>query len=99
MKKMPIIFDMTFNSEGDREVLHTIRVEIRDLVNKTLDEGKRIVPTFKRDGTAVFRGADGEWFTRRAVKTGKEPLRASSPWRLTPTPARHSVGSPRSPLR
>ena len=72
MKKMPIIFDMTFNSEGDREVLHTIRVEIRDLVNKTLDEGKRIVPTFKRDGTAVFRGADGEWFTRRAVKTGKE---------------------------
>ena len=72
MKKMPIIFDMTFNSEGDREVLHTIRVEIRDLVNKTLDKGKRIVPTFKRDGTAVFRGADGEWFTRRAVKTGKQ---------------------------
>lgn len=52
MKKMPIIFDMTFDSEGEREVLHTIREEIHNLVNTTLVEGKRIVPTFKRDGTA-----------------------------------------------
>ncbi len=72
MKKMPIIFDMTFDNEGEREVLHTIREEIRDLVNKTLAEGNRIVPTFKRDGTAVFCDADGKWFTRRAVKTGKQ---------------------------
>ena len=53
MKKMPIIFDMTFNSEGDREVLHIIRKEIRDLVNSTLAEGGHIIPTFKRDGIAV----------------------------------------------
>ena len=53
MKKMPVIFDLHFNEEGDREVMHTIREEIRDLVNKTLTEGGRIVPTFKRDGTAV----------------------------------------------
>jgi len=72
MKKMPIIFDMTFNHEGDREVLHTIREEIRSLVGKTLADGGHIIPTFKRDGTAVFRDVDGEWFTRRAVKTGKE---------------------------
>lgn len=72
MKKMPIIFDMTFNEDGDREVIHTIRTEIRNLVNSTLAEGKRIVPTFKRDGTAVFCDADGNWFTRRAVKTGKQ---------------------------
>lgn len=72
MKKMPIIFDMTFDNEGEREVLHTIREEIRDLVNKTLAEGNRIVPTFKRDGTTVFCDADGDWFTRRAVKTGKQ---------------------------
>lgn len=72
MKKMPIIFDMTFDNEGEREVLHTIREEIRDLANTTLAEGGRIVPTFKRDGTAVFCDADGKWFTRRAVKTGKQ---------------------------
>lgn len=72
MKKMPIIFDMTFDNEGEREVLHSIRQEIRDLVNTNLAEGKRIVPTFKRDGTAVFCNADGKWFTRRAVKTGKQ---------------------------
>lgn len=72
MKKMPIIFDMTFNKDGEREVLHTIRKEIRDLVNTTLAEGKQIIPTFKRDGTAVFCDADGQWLTRRAVKTGKQ---------------------------
>lgn len=72
MKKMPIIFDMTFDNEGEREVLHTIREEIRDLVNTTLAEGKQVIPTFKRDGTAVFCNADGKWFTRRAVKTGKQ---------------------------
>ena len=72
MKKMPIIFDMTFNEDGDREVLHTIRKEIRDLVNKILTDGGRIIPTFKRDGTAVFCDANGEWFTRRAVRPGKE---------------------------
>ena len=72
MKKMPIIFDMTFDSEGEREVLHTIREEIRDLVNSTLAEGGHIIPTFKRDGTAVFRDSEGNWFTRRAVKTGKQ---------------------------
>lgn len=72
MKKMPIIFDMTFNKDGEREVLHTIRKEIRALVNTTLAEGKQVVPTFKRDGTAVFRDADGKWFTRRVVKTGKQ---------------------------
>mgnify|MGYP001762324974 CR=1 FL=1 len=54
MKKMPVIFDLHFNEEGDREVMHTIREEIRDLVNKTLTDGGSIVPTFKRDGTAVF---------------------------------------------
>lgn len=72
MKKMPVIFDLHFDEDGDRTVLHTIRGNIRDLVNKTLAEGKKIVPTFKRDGTAVFRDADGEWFTRRAVRPGKE---------------------------
>ena len=72
MKKMPIIFDMTFDNKGEREVLHTIREEIRNLVNATLAEGKQIIPTFKRDGTAVFCDADGNWFTRRAVKTGKQ---------------------------
>lgn len=72
MKKMPIIFDMTFNHEGDREVFHTIREEIRSLVGKTLADGGHIIPTFKRDRTAVFRDVDGEWFTRRAVKTGKQ---------------------------
>ena len=72
MKKMPVIFNLHFNEEGDRTVLHTIRGDIRNLVNKTLAEGKRIVPTFKRDGTAVFRDADGEWFTRRAVRPGKK---------------------------
>ena len=72
MKKMPIIFDMTFDNEGEREVLHTICKEIRDLVNTTLAEGGHIIPTFKRDGTAVFCDADGNWFTRRAVKTGKQ---------------------------
>lgn len=72
MKKMPIIFDMTFNEDGDREVIHTIRTEIRNLVNSTLAEGGHIIPTFKRDGTAVFCDADGKWFTRRAVKTGKQ---------------------------
>ena len=72
MKKMPIIFDMTFNHEGDREVMHTIREEIRDLVNKTLTDGGSIVPTLKRDGTAVFCDANGAWFTRRAVRPGKE---------------------------
>ena len=72
MQKMPIIFDMTFDNEGEREVLHTIREEIRDLVNTTLAEGKQVIPTFKRDGTAVFCNADGKWFTRRAVKTGKQ---------------------------
>lgn len=72
MKKMPIIFDMTFNKDGDREVLHTIRKEICDLVSMTLAEGGFIIPTFKRDGTAVFRDSEGNWFTRRAVKTGKQ---------------------------
>lgn len=72
MKKMPIIFDMTFNEDGDREVLHTVREEIRDLVNETLADGGHIIPTFKRDGTAVFCDAEGNWFTRRAVKTGKQ---------------------------
>lgn len=72
MKKMPIIFDMTFNEDGDREVIHTIRTEIRNLVNSTLAEGGHIIPTFKRDGTAVFCNAEGNWFTRRAVKTGKQ---------------------------
>lgn len=72
MKKMPIIFDMTFNEDGDREVIHTICTEIRNLVNSTLAEGGHIIPTFKRDGTAVFRDADGDWFTRRAVRPGKE---------------------------
>ena len=72
MKKMPIIFDMTFDNEGEREVLHTIREEICDLVSTTLVEGKQFIPTFKRDGTAVFCDADGDWFTRRAVKTGKQ---------------------------
>ena len=71
MKKMPIIFDMTFNKDGERKVLHTIRKEIRDLVNTTLADGGHIIPTFKRDGTAVFCDDDGKWFTRRAVKTGK----------------------------
>lgn len=72
MKKMPVIFDLHFNEEGDREVMHTIREEIRDLVNKTLTDGGSIVPTFKRDGTAVFCDANGAWFTRRAVRPGKE---------------------------
>lgn len=72
MKKMPVIFNLHFNEEGDRTVLHTIRGDIRDLISNTLVEGKRIVPTFKRDGTAVFRDADGDWFTRRAVRPGKE---------------------------
>lgn len=72
MKKMPVIFNLHFNEDGDREVIHTIRKEIRNLVNSTLAEGKQIIPTFKRDGTAVFCDAEGNWFTRRAVKTGKQ---------------------------
>ena len=99
MKKMPIIFDMTFDNEGEREVLHTIRTEIRNLVNSTLAEGGHIIPTFKRDGTAVFCDADGKWFARRAVKTGKQAPEGFIALETDPTLERHSAGSLRSPLR
>lgn len=68
MKKIPMLFAMTFDDEGRRVV------DFSTFNERAIDalEGREIVATRKMDGTAMMIDEDGNWFARRIVKPGKK---------------------------
>lgn len=67
MKKIPVMFDMTFDDKGNRIIENRISDRAHDIFARATN----VVPTIKRDGTAVMVDDEGRIFTRRAVKQGK----------------------------